>query len=569
MPSLNLLQALRPSNWMRSSDARPSATAHDGPVAGSAPAPRKLSAADIQRVAPDGGWLSHLSQHAQAPQASSRSLHGLYALQSHKLEAAHLALHGFGLGDSAEAKTLHAMAEQLQAARFKPDRAVQPREMASNSQLSRDVRAVIATALTRAGLPAKLAQREAKASLQQASTRLLNQRPWQTVETRLQHNGREYSCTLTPAGQMKLGGAGDIFPNGYHDKGVCSASTTETSHAANLWLSELHSPDADDAQRTLFKGIRHGILSSYGVEDATRRQDGARQRATEVATAALFSQPDTLRQALAGDTVTLRLTSTALVTPGLGGEGGMLRDQIGAWRALSSAPQPLTLQVKNADGELQAVQVKLEVAAFNFGVNELALKLGMGHGESDKLNLTALQQLLGPDLKPGTDPGGWVGDYLAQNPDNSGRVWQMAQQLKDIWARQSHRRDGGEPYKAAQRVAMLAFEIGAVPCWNCKSGKDRTGMLDAEIKREAIAQHQGHAPSRPEAARDAGMRELFGKVLTQGGNLEVQAYNTGAPGNKVMKQLPFGSLLNLSYARRVGDAAAWQQAQGLSTLLKS
>ncbi|RBH44316.1 hypothetical protein C3F00_038325, partial [Pseudomonas sp. MWU13-2860] len=89
MPSLNLLQALRPSNWMRSSDARPSATAHDGPVAGSAPAPRKLSAADIQRVAPDGGWLSHLSQHAQAPQASSRSLHGLYALQSHKLEAAH------------------------------------------------------------------------------------------------------------------------------------------------------------------------------------------------------------------------------------------------------------------------------------------------------------------------------------------------------------------------------------------------------------------------------------------------------------------------------------------------
>ena len=94
-------------------------------------------------------------------------------------------------------------------------------------------------------------------------------------------------------------------------------------------------------------------------------------------------------------------------------------------------------------------------------------------------------------------------------------------------------------------------------------------MLDAEIKREAIAQHQGHAPSRPEAALDAGMRELFGKVLTQGGNLEVQAYNTGAPGNKVMKQLPLGSLLNLSYAQRVGDAAAWQQAQGLSTLLKS
>lgn len=564
MLRLNFFQALRPSHWMHGNNAQAATQTQTGPVVGNAPAPRKLSAADIQRVEPAGGWLSHLSQHAQTAQASSRSLHGLYALQSHKLEAAHLALHGFGLGDSTEAKTLHAMAEQLQAARFKTDRAVQPREMTANAKLSHDVRTVIATALTRAGLPAKLAQREAKASLQQASTRLLNQRPWQTVETRLQHNGREYSCTLIPAGQMKLGAA-DIFPQGYDNNGVCSASTTETRHAANLWQSELK----DDAGQTLFKGIRHGILSPYGVEDATLRQDGARQRATEVATAALFSQPDKLQQALAGDTVTLRLTSTALVTPGLGGESGMLRDQIGAWRALTSAPQPLTLQIKNADGELQPVRVNLEVAAFNFGVNELALKLGMGHKESDKLNLEALHQLLGLDLKPGKAPGGWVGDYLAQNPANKKQVEIMAMQLQEIWAKQSHRSDGGEPYKAAQRVAMLAFEIGAVPCWNCKSGKDRTGMLDAEIKREAIAQHQGRAPSRPGVALDPEMRELFGKVLTQGGNLEVQAYNTGAPGNKVMKQLPFGSLLNLSYARRVGDVAAWQQAQGLSTLLKS
>ncbi|UGA39435.1 hypothetical protein JOS77_08030 [Chromobacterium haemolyticum] len=437
--------------------------------------------------------------------------------------------------------------------------------MTANAKLSHDVRTVIATALTRAGLPAKLAQREAKASLQQASTRLLNQRPWQTVETHLQHNGREYSCTLIPAGQMKLGAA-DIFPQGYDNNGVCSASTTETRHAANLWLSELK----DDADQTRFKGIRHGILSPYGVEDAQQRQAGALQRATEVATAALFSQPGTLQQALAGDTVTLRLTSTALVTPGLGGESGMLRDQVGAWRALTSAPQPLTLQIKNADGELQSVRVNLEVAAFNFGVNELALKLGMGHKESDKLNLEALHQLLGPDLKPGTAPGGWVGDYLAQNPANKKQVEIMAMQLQEIWAKQSHRSDGGEPYKAAQRVAMLAFEIGgAVPCWNCKSGKDRTGMLDAEIKREAIAQHQRHVPSQPEAALDEDMRKLFGKVLTQGGNLEVQAYNTGAPGNKVMKQLPFGSLLNLSYSQRIGDANAWLQAQGLSTLLKS
>ncbi|UGA39434.1 hypothetical protein JOS77_08025 [Chromobacterium haemolyticum] len=122
MLRLNFLQALRPSHWMHGNNAQAATQTQTGPVAGNAPAPRKLSAADIQRVEPAGGWLSHLSQHAQTAQASSRSLHGLYALQSHKLEAAHLALHGFGLGDSTEAKTLHAMAEQLQAARFKRPR---------------------------------------------------------------------------------------------------------------------------------------------------------------------------------------------------------------------------------------------------------------------------------------------------------------------------------------------------------------------------------------------------------------------------------------------------------------
>ncbi|MDH0340299.1 inositol phosphate phosphatase SopB [Chromobacterium haemolyticum] len=565
MLRLNFLQALRPSHWMHGNNAQAATQTQTGPVAGNAPAPRKLSAADIQRVEPAGGWLSHLSQHAQTAQASSRSLHGLYTLQTHRLNTAIQLLSDLGCRNSPETSALRAMKQQLPAVPISMGLTAQRQEMDACLQQQLQVKELVASALMRLGHSAKQARHAAKFALQEASTRLLNQRPWQTVATQVQHNERGYSCTLTPAGQMKLSASGDIFPNRYHDHGVCSASTTETRHAANLWQSELK----DDAGQTLFKGIRHGILSPYGVEDATLRQDGARQRATEVATAALFSQPDKLQQALAGDTVTLRLTSTALVTPGLGGESGMLRDQIGAWRALTSAPQPLTLQIKNADGELQPVRVNLEVAAFNFGVNELALKLGMGHKESDKLNLEALHQLLGLDLKPGKAPGGWVGDYLAQNPANKKQVEIMAMQLQEIWAKQSHRSDGGEPYKAAQRVAMLAFEIGAVPCWNCKSGKDRTGMLDAEIKREAIAQHQGRAPSRPGVALDPEMRELFGKVLTQGGNLEVQAYNTGAPGNKVMKQLPFGSLLNLSYARRVGDVAAWQQAQGLSTLLKS
>ncbi len=61
----------------------------------------------------------------------------------------------------------------------------------------------------------------------------------------------------------------------------------------------------------------------------------------------------------------------------------------------------------------------------------------------------------------------------------------LARQLM-IFENNQHHKDGGEPYKLAQRLAMLAHEIDAVPA-RIVSGKDRTGMMDSEIKREIIS----------------------------------------------------------------------------------
>lgn len=160
-----------------------------------------------------------------------------------------------------------------------------------------------------------------------------------------------------------------------------------------------------------------------------------------------------------------------------------------------------------------------------------------------------------------------VGDYLKTQPANALKVKELAQQLMQILSRNSHHRDGGEPYKAAQRVTMLAYEIGAVPCWNCKSGKDRTGMLDAEIKREAISQHQGQPLSLPATPLDEKNQQLFQQVLLNGGNNEIQAYNTSASGNKVLINIPV-SALKLSYDQRIGDTQVWKETQGLSRLVK-
>lgn len=169
-------------------------------------------------------------------------------------------------------------------------------------------------------------------------------------------------------------------------------------------------------------------------------------------------------------------------------------------------------------------------------------------------------------LKP--PPGGWVGEWLAQHPDNHAVVNTLVRQIKDIWNSKLHHTDGNEPYKFAQRLAILAHEIGAVPAWNCKSGKDRTGMQDAEIKREVISLHQKATLTPLASLPDSDGQEIFQKVLLNSGNLEIQKQNTGGAGNKVLKNLP-PEVLNLSYQRRIGDTNIWQLVKGLSSLVTS
>ncbi|MGL5102686.1 MAG: inositol phosphate phosphatase SopB [Plesiomonas sp.] len=397
----------------------------------------------------------------------------------------------------------------------------------------------------------------------------LNNRPWNTIEKTFVQNNNEYISKQQPAAEMKKG-EHDIFPTSYNGKGINCWDTSNTEHATNLWRSTVSVKTEDGKEKELFNGIRHGVLSPIGVKNPQERHRGAVNRAKEVVSAALFSKPALLERALSGEVVPLRLVSTSLLTPtGLfGKEDIMLRDQIQAWQTLNQSGSPLTLDIKDTGGNLRKVKIAFEVAAFNFGVNELSLKFGLGNKTSDNYNHPALRQLLGKDLKPESAPGGWVGEYLSKNPENAGRVKELSQQIKTIWQNKSHHSDNGEPYKLAQRVTMLANEINSIPCWNCKSGKDRTGMLDVEIKREAISLHQGNPLSKLRKSLDQNGKWLLQQVLLNSGNLEVQAQNTGLAGNKILKNIGI-SLFNLSYKDRIDNNQVWYQSQGMSKLVSS
>ncbi|EDJ9243456.1 inositol phosphatase [Salmonella enterica subsp. diarizonae] len=505
---------------------------------------------------PGATWGNYL----QDQKASNHSLHHIYNLQHDLLTVAATIL-------DRQDPVLMSMANQMELAKVKADRPATKQEEAAAKALKKNLIELIAKQ-QQSGLPAKEAYRLAAATFRDAQVKHLNSQPWQTIKNTLTHNGHQYTNTQLPAADMKTG-TQDIFPSAYQGKGVCSWDTKNIHHANNLWMSTV-SAHEDGKDKTLFCGIRHGVLSPYDVKDPLLRQTGAENKAKEVLTAALFSKPELLTRALEGEAVNVKLVSVGLLTASnvLGKEGTMVEDQMRAWQSLTQPGKMIHLKIRNKDGELQTVKIKPEIAAFNVGVNELALKLGFGLKTSDSYNVEALHQLLGNDLRPEAKPGGWVGDWLAQYPDNYKVVNILARQIKDIWKNNLHHKDGGEPYKLAQRLAMLANEIDAVPAWNCKSGKDRTGMMDSEIKREIICLHQTHTLNAPGSLPDRSGQEIFQKVLLNSGNLEIQKQNTGGAGNKVMKNLS-PEVLNLSYQKRVGDENIWQSVKGISSLITS
>ena len=84
----------------------------------------------------------------------------------------------------------------------------------------------------------------------------------------------------------------------------------------------------------------------------------------------------------------------------------------------------------------------------------------------------------------------------------------------------------------AARYAVLTYLMGGTPCWNCKSGKDRTGQMDVECKFLAALIARGEEIPEPGAKLTKAQQGLFRAIAFEGGNFEMQKANTGFSGFK-------------------------------------
>ena len=350
------------------------------------------------------------------------------------------------------------------------------------------------------------------------------------------------TSTVTPAA-----GFGNIFTASYDGKGVGCYSFTESEHAMNLAASNLTLDDGHGGKRTLFKGLRHGVHYAADIKNREQREAANLNRATETVKAALVNSPALLRQALeAGPDappISIPITSVALLTPdklrntGLfnffknrarNNERQMLQEQKLAWDTLSKGP--LTLTVLDAAGNEKNVTVQPQVTTFNFGVNAGPMKhqhmpnWAGGWDASDKLNTMAMTQL---ELR--------VDQFLAAERPAKDKelVRQLFEQVQNIWQTDSYKKPGNEPYKMVSRIVVLTHMLGDTACWNCKSGKDRTGNTDVEARFLALRIAVSGKVPEPDALLTGEERAALRAFALASGNLELQALNTGLQGFKL------------------------------------
>ncbi|HEX4880484.1 MAG TPA: inositol phosphate phosphatase SopB [Limnobacter sp.] len=402
--------------------------------------------------------------------------------------------------------------------------------------------------------------------------KVLHKRPWGRIELehtlllttpKGQNNLASFTTGLTPAALLSPELAASYQQSGIH--GVCSYATNETRHAVNLWRTSFGvKSDHDQAGcKPLFSGIRHGVHDAYGLKnDKTLREHANRTRVLEFVQACLHDkiarEPLTTAQLAGESVVDLPIVSVNLLTP-KGQERSMIEHQTAAYRAMHA--QELVLDLQAEPGKpAQKVRVKPSFVAFNLPVNAIALSaasdlIGIWKYSDKIMNRQALSALMGGGERP-EEIGGLAAARIAeyaqqlnelQRASEKGQhsslqgqtlnrkismIKELVAQIHHIMHHNRHHRVGNEPYKLAVRILALANECGATPAFNCKSGKDRTGQLNVEIRDFYANYHGTGQPREPDSVRSLSDVENYRVLFAHGGDRDIQTLNTGVPGSK-------------------------------------
>jgi phosphatidylinositol-4,5-bisphosphate 4-phosphatase len=416
--------------------------------------------------------------------------------------------------------------------------------------------------------------------LKNAYIRLLNSFEWNVIEKQVMLDGRLWTSRITPMNRhyAERIGDGSVFA-AYGTTGMGSMTprltttpqdlrTDEENHRiTNFWMTELLYGD-----EPMFAGFRSGSLSGklIGASDAQLNRKNALQLLEAVALEQEYRRRAWRRKFVEASDRKITLVSINLQTGNkLGGEGRMIREQRGVL-------DQVVAELEDDDGaaddqELSRLRderhrgYSIEVLSFNCEVNNIGGLTFWSNNNSEQSwnSLFNKAAFYHHALRKSDYP---TAPFTMQAI--TALTKKFRQTSKSELLRPSN------DYKIASRLAALAYLSGCHVHFNCKSGKDCTGLMDIEVKRLMASMYGSFLGSgevtvpQYSLSGHAAEKSSYRTLLADSGNFEVQEYNTGGRGFKVAQLSKFKiSPSDNKLASRFGSGGGLQFAYGLKAYM--
>lgn len=382
-------------------------------------------------------------------------------------------------------------------------------------------------------------------------------------------NGRPLQASLTSVPASEMG----IFTNLKHGGGI-SSSDSNIEHASNLWKTEAKTAGKDG--KVLFSAIRH--RNTRGTEMATKEVILAAAVEQYGAKALQESPKDKVWEVKMGNIQLMSPPKKPLSKVLFSSDKNKAAQQTEAFENFFD--KTIEMPILDTNGEEKTVKLKLKNSSFlfNFGSNSMHYNYGGAMVKSSyDQNKKSFEKLFGKEFlksleeifktdknflkkenkdyilnqifsKKFDKSSGEVGKYLDElkeekkkHPENSKeidlktkKIINLSKQILDLWLSTHGRGIKSNPAAIQTRLAALLYLIGYPITFNCKSGKDRTGEVAAEINDLVMAMeaNDGEAPDPYKKLTDKEKVQAS-EVYDATQSDEIASSNTGFRGLKV------------------------------------
>lgn len=388
---------------------------------------------------------------------------------------------------------------------------------------------------------------------------------WKETKGTVVLENKKTTITATPIG--------NYFEYEDGKRGISSRSANTSKHAANVWINKVEAGEGDKNKKPLFSAVR--FANTRGKKTATKELLLAMAlQSCNFNTQTLFDTSQNKPYKFSVSNIQL-LSPTSNFLKKFGFDGDMPFKQMDRIKKLCNGEQ-IELVLEYSNGIKRTIYLKpdKDPVLFNFGSNDVHyskfLSLLTNKSKTYKRNLESMQTLFGKNFEKDENfpKDSKVGMYLAKAEEkvtkakeairkaketknyevakaakkakavakaaakNKKIVETLSRQIINMWKETKGNGYNDDRFGIQSRLSVLLYYLGYQVSFNCKSGKDRTGIM--AVESNFIVQKINSTGKVPDYKKelDGGDKKLLRELYKASGIDQITSSCTGFRGTK-------------------------------------